>query len=396
MPPPRPLLRLLPKKERRVRAGHPWVFSNEADLTEELKALSPGTLVRVEAADGRPLGLASFNPQSTIAARLYDRDAEAVLDIAWFEAKLAAALALRERFFAKPLYRLVHAEADGLPGFVADRYGDVVVAQANTAGAEALTPQFLAALDRVLAPKTVVLRNNSGGRALEGLPEKVAVAKGAVEGPIEIEDRGARFLIDVIQGQKTGWYLDLAEARGRVGRLAARARVLDLFCHAGAFAIVAAKAGAREVLGIDGSELALELARRSAALNGVAERARFERADAFKALETLVAERRRFDIVIADPPSFVKSKKDLKRGAAAYKKLARLSATAVARGGMLFIASCSHNMTAEMFAEVVAAGLAQVPRQGRIVMSGGAGPDHPVHPFLPESAYLKWLLLNLD
>lgn len=396
MSPTRPILRLLPHKERRVRTGYPWVFSNEIDLSDQNRLLDMGALVRVDAADGRPLGIASLNPQSLIAARIYDRDPEAVLDIAWFEGKLRAALNLRERFFQKPLYRLVHAEADGLPGFVCDRYGTVAVVQANTAGAEALTPQFLAGLDAVIGPKTIVLRNNSGGRAMEGLPEKVAVVKGEVTGPVEIEDRGARFPIDVLEGQKTGWFLDLGEARGRVGRLAARARVLDLYCHTGAFSIIAAKAGAREVLGIDGSELALGLAKQAATLNGVADRATFERANVFVALEKMVAERRRFDLVIADPPSFVKTKKDIKRGAAAYKKLARLAASAVGRNGFLFIASCSHNMTVELFGGAVASGLAQAQRQGRIVMSGGAGPDHPVHPFLPESAYLKWLLLNLD
>ncbi len=396
MPAPRPTLRLLPHRDRRVRAGNPWVFSNEIKLTDELKALPPGTLVALQSAEGRPLGVASFNPRSLIAARLYDRDPEAVLDAAWFEHKLKAALRLRQSFFQKPLYRFVHAEGDALPGFVCDRFGDVAVAQANTAGAELLTPSFLAALETVLRPKTIVLRNNSGVRALEGLEEKVEVVRGEISGPIEIEDRGARFPIDVLRGQKTGWYLDLAEARGRVGRLAAGARLLDLFCHAGAFAVIGAKAGAKSVLGIDGSDAALELARKAAHMNGIAERATFERADAFKALEALHRDNRRFDIVVADPPSFVPSKKDITRGAAAYKKLARMSSQVVARHGFLFIASCSHNMTVEMFGEEVAAGLAQAERGGRIVLSGGAGADHPVHPLLPETDYLKWLLLQAD
>ncbi len=394
--PTRPVLRLLPHRDRRVRAGNPWVFSNEIKLTEELKALPPGSLVALQSAEGRPLAVATFNARALIAARLYDRDAEAVLDAAWFERKLKSALRLRQSFFQKPLYRLVHAEGDALPGFVCDRYGDVAVAQANTAGAELLTPAFLEALETALRPAAIVLRNNSGVRALEGLEDKVEIVRGEISGPIEIEDRGARFAIDVLRGQKTGWYLDLAEARGRVGRLASGARLLDLFCHAGAFAVIAAKAGAKSVLGIDGSDAALDLARRAAEMNGIAARAAFERADAFTALESLRAANRRFDIVVADPPSFVPSKKDIKRGAAAYKKLARLAAQVVAGHGFLFIASCSHNMTAEMFAEEVAAGLAQAERAGRIVMSGGAGPDHPVHPLLPETAYLKWLLLQLD
>lgn len=392
----RPVLRLLRHRDQRVRHGSPWVFSNQVEMTDDLKALAPGALVVVETADGRPRGVATFNPNALICARLHDPDPAAILDAAWFERKLKAALRLRERFFAKPLYRLVHAEADALPGFVADRYDGTVVVQANTAGAEALTPAFLAALDRAVAPAAVVLRNNSSGRALEGLAETTAVAKGAVGGPLIIEDRGAKFPVDVLKGQKTGWYLDLAEARGRVGRLAAKARMLDLCCNAGAFSIIAAKAGAASVLGVDGSDLALDLARQAAALNGVAQRCEFVKDDVFAAAEKLARENRRFDLVVADPPSFVKSKKDIKKGGAAYKKLARLAATVTAKHGFLFIASCSHNMSADLFAAEVAAGLGQAGRTGRILATGGAGPDHPVHPHLPETAYLKWQLMQID
>lgn len=392
----RPALRLLPGHDKRVRAGGPWIYSNEIAIGAEAKAIPAGALVRIETAEGKPLGVASFNVHALIAARLFDRDPAAALDAEWFARKLHAALKLREKFFAKPLYRLVHAEGDGLPGFVADRYGEVCVVQANTAGAERLLPPFLAALERGLGPRAVVLRNDGAGRALEGLAEEIKVASGSIDGPIEIEDRSARFPVDVLGGQKTGWYLDIAEARGRVARLAQGARILDLYCHTGAFAVIAARAGAKHVLAIDGSAKALELARQAATLNGLGERARFERADAFEALERMVAAPERFDLVIADPPSFVKSKKDLGPGARAYRKLARLAAGAVERGGLLFIASCSHNMTPEQFAGEVAAGLAAALRGGRILMSGGAGPDHPVHPQLPETAYLKWLLLQID
>ncbi|MGH7004262.1 MAG: class I SAM-dependent rRNA methyltransferase [Alphaproteobacteria bacterium] len=394
--PDRPTIRLLPGHEKRVRAGSPWIYSNEIALDAAAKKLAPGALVRVETANGQPLGVASFNAHALVAARLFDRNPAAALDAAWFDARLRAALALRERFFHKPLYRLVHAEGDALPGFIADRFGDVTVVQANTAGAERLLPAFVGALDAVLKPRAVVLRNDGAGRALEGLADEVKVLRGAVEAPIEIEDRGARFAIDVLHGQKTGWYLDIAEARGRVARLAQGARILDLYCHTGAFSVVCARAGARAVRGIDSSAKALALAQQAAALNGLGERVGFERADVFAALEAIVLEKERFDLVIADPPSFVKSKKDLGPGARAYRKLARLAAGAVAPQGFLFIASCSHNMTPEMFAGEVANGIAAAQRAGRILMSGGAGPDHPVHPQLPETAYLKWLMLQLD
>lgn len=391
-----PLLRLQPGRDKRVRAGSPWIFSNEIALDTEAKALAPGALVQVETAEGKALGTAAFNPHALIAARLYDRDPAATLDAEWFAARLRRALKLRERFFAKPLYRLVHAEGDGLPGFIADRFGDLCVVQTNTAGAEGLLPAFAAALDRTLGPKAVVLRNDGGGRALEGLKDEIKVLSGAVQAPIEIEDRGARFPVDVLGGQKTGWYLDIAEARGRVARLAQGARILDLYCHTGAFAVIAGRAGAKAVRAIDSSAKALALAEQAAALNGLAERVRFERADVFDALATVEQKRERYDIVIADPPSFVKSKKDLGPGARAYRKLARLSSGAVENGGFLFIASCSHNMTPDLFAGEIAAGLAAAARTGRIVMSGGAGPDHPVHPQLAETAYLKWLLLQID
>ena len=396
MPAERPLIRLLPGHDKRVRAGSPWIYSNEIALDAEAKAIPPGALVRVETAEGKPLGTAAFNLHALIAARLYDREPAAALDAEWFAERLRRALKLREKFFQKPLYRLVHAEGDGLPGFIADRFGDVYVVQANTAGAELLLPAFTEALERSLGPKAIVLRNDSAGRALEGLREETKLLRGTVEGPIEIEDRGARFPIDVLGGQKTGWYLDIAEARGRVARLAQGARVLDLYCHTGAFSVICARAGAKEVRGIESSAKALTLAQQAARLNGLGERLHFERADVFEALAEIDSKPARYDLVIADPPSFVKSKKDLGPGARAYRKLARLASGAVERGGFLFIASCSHNVTPDMFAGEVAAGLAAAARTGRILMSGGAGPDHPVHPQLAETAYLKWLLLQVD
>jgi len=392
----RPLLRLLPGRDRRARAGAPWIFSNEIAIDAAAKALPPGSLVRVETAEGKPLGTAAFNPHALIAARLYDRDPAAALDAEWFALRLRRALKLREAFFAKPLYRLVHAEGDGLPGFVADRFGEVCVVQSNTAGAERLLPAFTEALGRTLGPSAVVLRNDGAGRALEGLADEVRVLSGSIGGPIEIEDRGARFPIDVLGGQKTGWYLDIAEARGRVARLAQGARILDLYCHTGAFAVIAGRAGAASVRAIDSSAKAMSLAEQAAALNGLAGRVRFERADAFEALAAIEAKRERYTVVIADPPSFVKSKKDLGSGLRGYRKLARLAATLVQPEGFLFIASCSHNVEPSALMGEVARGAAAAGRSGRILREAGAAADHPAHLSLPESAYLKSVVLQLD
>jgi 23S rRNA (cytosine1962-C5)-methyltransferase len=383
-------------EHRRVAVGHPWVFSNEVIMDARTKALAPGSVATVTSYDGRALGTALFNPHSLIAARLLAREPDAVIDRRFLAERLQRAKALRDRLFEQPFYRLVHAEADGLPGLIIDRFGEALVLQANTAGMERLLPELLAALDAVLRPGAVMLRNDSPARTLEGLESYSHWAAAAPEGPIELVENGVRFLADPGEGQKTGWFFDQRENRAGVARLAGGARVLDVYCYTGGFAVQAAAAGATAVLGVDRSEPALALAARSAALNGAEARCRFERGDAFATLETLATQGEGFDIVVADPPAFVKAKKELNQAARAYRKLARLSAALVRPGGFLFIASCSHHMTPDNFGEQVARGLGDAGRGGRIIRASGAGPDHPAHPFLLETAYLKALLLQID
>jgi 23S rRNA (cytosine1962-C5)-methyltransferase len=392
----RPTVTLKGGEHRRVVAGHPWVFSNEVIMDARAKALTPGILVTVAAYDGRALGTFMFNPHSLIAGRLLSRDPAATIDRHSLGERLERARALRDRLFGQTFYRLVHAEADDLPGLVIDRFGDRLVVQVNTAGMELLLPELLAAFDEALRPAAVMLRNDSAARALEGLESYTRWTKGGAEGPVKLVENGVHFLADLGEGQKTGWFFDQRENRAGVARLAGGARVLDLYCYTGGFAVQAAAGGATSVLGVDRSEAALALATRSAALNGVAERCRFERGDAFGTLEALAGRGERFDIVIADPPAFVKSKKELNQAARGYRKLARLAAALVTPGGFLFIASCSHHMTTENFGEQVARGIGEAGRSGRILRASGAGPDHPVHPFLPETAYLKALLLQID
>jgi len=392
----RPTIALQPGRHKRAEAGHPWVYSNEIAMDAAAKALPKGTLVTLRKAGGEPLGVATFNAHTLVAARILDRDAKRPIDRAFFAARLEAALTLRRRLYGEPYYRLVHAEADGLPGVVADRFGDVLVTQLNTAGMALLEAEWIAACEAVLAPRAIVLRNDSPARTLEGLEPELRVAKGAIDGPIELVENGARFLADPREGQKTGWFFDQRDNRRFVVGLSQGARVLDLYCYAGGFAVAAAKAGAAQVLALDRSEAALALAARAAEMNGVGERCRFQRADAFGEVSRLGAQGQRFDVVIADPPAFVKSKKDLGPGLRGYRKLARLAATLVAPGGLLFIASCSHNVEPPDFAEAVRRGLEDAGRSGRILRSAGAAPDHPVHPWLPESAYLKAQALVLD
>lgn len=395
-PAERPTVTLLPGHQKRALHGHPWIFSNEVQMDAATKALPAGNLVTLGTGDGRNLGVATFNPHTLVAARLLDRDPGRRIDRDFFGRRVKRALAIRERLYDAPFYRLIHAEADGIPGAVVDRFGDVLVAQLNTAGMTRLEPEILAALEVVLAPRAIVLRNDSPARALEGLSEEVRVAAGTLEGSIEVRESAARFEVDLVGGQKTGWFYDQRDNRAFVARLAKGARVLDLYCFVGGFAIEAAVAGAVDVMGIDSSAPALALAERSAAVNGVAERCRFRRAEVFAELQTLASAGERFDVVISDPPAFVKSRKDLGPGLRGYRKLARLAAGVVAPRGYLFLASCSHNVTPDDFWEAARRGLEDAGRSARLLRSAGAAPDHPVHPHLPESAYLKSLVLALD
>ena len=395
-PTDRPTVTLLPGHQKRALHGHPWIFSNEVQMDAAAKALTPGSLVTVKTAYGRSLGVATFNPHTLVAARLLDRDAGRRIDREFLVKRLKRALAIRERLYDEPFYRLVHAEADGIPGAVIDRFGEVVVAQLNTAGMMRLEPELLAALQAVLAPKAIVLRNDSPARALEGLAEDVRLAAGSLDAAVEVRENDARFEVDLLGGQKTGWFYDQRDNRRFMARLAKEARVLDLYCFVGGFAIEAAVAGAAAVTGVDRSEPALALAARSAGLNGIGERCQFRRGETFAELQTIASAGERFDIVIADPPAFVKSKKDLGPGLRGYRKLARLAAGVVAPQGYLFLASCSHNVTPDDFWEAVRRGLEDASRSARLLRSAGAAPDHPVHPHLPESAYLKAVVLALD
>ncbi|HEX3536495.1 MAG TPA: class I SAM-dependent rRNA methyltransferase [Stellaceae bacterium] len=397
----RPQVTLLPGRQRRAEHGHPWIYSNEIEMDAAAKALLAGTLVtlrraQVSGQDERPLGVAMFNPHTLLAARLLDRDAGRAIGRRFFARQLERALRVRNRLYDAPYYRLIHAEADGLPGLVIDRFGEVLAVQANAAGMDRQEAAIVDALQELLSPAAIVLRNDTPARTLEGLPLETRVAAGAVTAPVEIEENGTRFVVDVLAGQKTGWFYDQRDNRAFIAGIAGGARLIDLYCYAGGFAVAAAQAGAEAVIGIDRSEPALALATRSAALNGVAERCDFRRAEVFAETAALAAAGERFDITIADPPPFARSRKDVPAALRGYRKLARQAAQITASGGFLFLASCSHNVPPTDFAEAVRRGIADAGRSSRILRSAGAGPDHPVHPALPETAYLKALTLALD
>lgn len=391
-----PTIRILPGHDKRLRGGGPWLFSNEVQMDRAAKELAPGSLVRLVSHDGKAMALAQFSPHSLICARVLTRNTEAVIDARFLGRRLERALALRTRLFEQPYYRLVHAEADGLPGLIVDRYDDILVLQINTVGMSALEAPLLEAVDAVLAPRAVVLRNDSALRALEGLPEEVRVAKGQVPARVELQENGVPYLADLLKGQKTGWFYDQRPNRAFAARLARDQRVLDLYSYGGGFALAALAGGAAEATLVDRAEGALALARASAERQGVAERCRFLKKEVFEACEELAAEKARFGLVIGDPPAFVKSRKDLAVGLRGYRKLARQGATLVAEGGFLCLASCSHQVSEEDFAREVFAGIRAAGRGARLLYRGFAGPDHPIHPALPEGAYLKFHAYALD
>lgn len=391
-----PAIHLQSGRQRRVMHGHPWVYSNEVQMDNTAKAVPPGSPVRLLDPGGTPLGIYTFNPHTLIAARLLSGDPATVVDHAFIAGRLRRAVELRDRLFSRPFYRVVHAEADGLPGLIVDRFDDVVTVQANSVFMDRRIDEILAAIDEVMAPRAVILRNDSTQRALEGLAEETRLAKGEIDGPIRLEENGVTFFANPLDGQKTGWFYDQRDNRAFIASLARGGRAIDFFSYNGGFGIQCAVAGATQVIAVDRSALALENATRAAEANGVADRFEARKADAFQELERLNAAGETFQVVVADPPAFVKSKKDLAVGCRAYRKMARLAAKITAPGGYLLCGSCSHNVDPPTFAEQVARGLNDAGRTGRILRSAGAGPDHPVHPHLPESAYLKAIVLQLD
>lgn len=392
----RPIIRLKPKEHKRVVQGHPWIYSNEIVMDAQAKALAPGSLVFAASDHGALIGTAMFNPNTLIAARILERDTLQPIDRAWFKAKLARALALRAQLFNKPFYRLVHAEADGLPGLVLDRYGDVIVAAIDTAGMAALAPMMIQALQELFEPTALLLSSDSAARRLEGLQAEHYLAFGHIDDSVLILENDIRYCGDLLSGQKTGWFFDQRDNRAFAGRLSQGRRVLDVYCYSGGFALACAHGGASSVYGIDRSAQAVALAMRGAIANAVADRCRFESADAFSALSALTARNEIFDMVIADPPAFAKSRKDLSAALKGYRKLSRLCADCVAPGGILVLASCSYHVSIDALLAELRLGLSDANRSASIIRIAGAGSDHPLHPHLPESQYLKAVFLALD
>lgn len=395
-PSTRPVVRLRPKAEARaIRHGFPWVYADELVTDRRTQAIAPGTIATLEDAERRPLATVTVNPKSKIIARVLDRDAAAEIDRSWIAARIARAAELRARLFDAPFYRLVHAEADGLPGVIIDRFGDVAVVQPNAAWSEAMIGDIAAVLNG-MGIETVVKNGSGRARGLEGLAEETVVLCGAVPGPIAVPMNGAVYMADVVGGQKTGLFFDQRPNHAFAARLAQGARVLDLFSHVGGFALAALAGGAERALAVDASAAALELARKGAAAMGAEARFETRQGDAFATLEALAAEGAQFDLVICDPPAFAPSRQALEAGLRAYERVARLAAPLVAPGGYIGLCSCSHAADLVQFRAASARGLGRGGRRSQLLHTGYAGPDHPMLPQLAETAYLKALFFRLD
>jgi 23S rRNA (cytosine1962-C5)-methyltransferase len=382
-----PVLRLKRNEDRRLHAGHLWIFSNEVDTQQSpLVKFKAGELVRVMAHNDRAMGLAYVNPQSLICARLLET--WKIPDAAWLEERMRAALRLREHMYQRPYYRLVYGESDGLPGLVVDRYGSACVVQIGTAGMELLKPQIQQALRKVLHCEALLFKNDSSAREMEGLPSYVEAAMGNFDELAAVLEDGLEFQAPLAAGQKTGWFFDQAANRRALPNYVRKgSRILDVFSYVGAWGVRAAMSGAREVLCVDSSASALEIAAANAERNGVKVATR--RGDAFDVLEELVREGARFDVVIIDPPAFAKRKKDLPKALAAYKRLNQLAIQAVADDGILVSCSCSFHVSAEDLQEAIAKAARGADKHLQIIQMGGQAPDHPVHPAIPETRYLK-------
>lgn len=383
-------------EDRRLRAGHLWVFSNEVDVKRSpLTDFAPGQAVNVADAGNRVLGTAYVNPASLIAARLVSRKPDTPLDADLLRARLADALALRQRLFERPFYRLCHGEGDLLPGLVVDRHGEHVVAQISTAGMDMLTTALVEVLADLLHPASLLLGNDLPIRDLEGLARGVSMPLGPAPEAVDIEENGLRYAVPLVQGQKTGWFYDQRANRAALIPFAAGASVLDAFCYAGGFGALAAWHGARAVAFADASATALDFARRNA--RDAAPQVGIDclRGDALNILADLRREGRRFDVVCLDPPAFIKRRKDARQGLEAYRRLNELGLDLVEPGGVLMTCSCSHHLETDTLRELVAKAAARRHRHPRLMYQGCQGPDHPIHPSMPETAYLKTFLFQL-
>lgn len=384
------VVKLKKNEDRRLRAGHLWVYSNEVDTANTpLGQYETGQLVEIQTAGGLTLGTGYINPHSLICVRMVSRNTEYWLNHSLLVHRIQVALSLRERLYGKPYYRLVYGESDGLPGLVVDRFGDYLVAQITTAGMERVRDEVVSALQKVLQPAGILFRNDSSMRTMEGLESYNEVVHGEVPERVRLEENGVPFDVPLAAGQKTGWFYDHRENRARLGRYVQGSRVLDLFSYLGGWGVQAAVNGAEQVTCVDSSAAALEQLLDNAQLNGVQDKVTALQGDAFDALKSLRDERAKFDVVVLDPPAFIKRKKDTKKGLEAYRRLNELAMRLLSRDGILVSASCSFHLSRKELQNLLLKSSRHLDRNLSILEQGFQGPDHPIHPAIPETEYLK-------
>jgi 23S rRNA (cytosine1962-C5)-methyltransferase len=385
-----PPLRLRKNEDRRLRAGHLWIFSNEVDTKRTpLTGFEAGDPVTIESAQGGPLGIGYVNPHSLICARVVSRDAHATLDETLIAKRLEAALALREELYEAPFYRLLFGDSDFLPGLVLDRYGDCIVGQATTAGMDRLKETVERAVAELLEPKGMLWRNDIAVRRLEGLDEAVQEGFGEVPEQLDLVEGGVTFGVSPHHGQKTGWFYDQRANRDRLKSYVQDARVLDLYSYAGAWGLRAARDGAEKVVCVDASAPALDQLQQDAKRNGLADRVDTRCGDVAEVLKVMIATGEQFDAVILDPPAFIKRKRDMKAGTGAYQQINELAMRVLAADGFLVSCSCSYHLSADALSDVLRRSARTAHRRLQLVEQLGQGPDHPVNPAIPESRYLK-------
>lgn len=389
-------LRLKKNEDRRIKAGHLWIYSNEIDtVTSPLNSFEPGQLITVENQHQQSLGIGYINPHSLICTRLLSHDVNTIIDEAFFKQRINTALSLRQKLFTHPYYRLVYGESDGLPGIVIDRYGDILVMQITTAGMELLLPIITDALISIIHPQAILLRNDSQMRVMENIPEIIKPVYGEPPQQVELIENEIQFQTNIWEGQKTGWFYDHRLNRQYMTHFVKNKRVLDVFSYVGAWAIQAASSGASEVYAIDSSAFALSQLKQNAQLNNMLEKITVIQDDAFKALTNLKNAKEKFDIIILDPPAFIKKRKDSKEGLIAYKRLNDLALQLLAPDSILISASCSLHLSGEELVDILRSTSNQRNKQLQIIAQGHQGPDHPVHPAIAETNYLKAIFCRI-
>lgn len=389
-------LKLKPQEDRRLREGHLWIYSNEVDVAATpLKNFAAGEQVLVEDSRGKVLGIATVNPNTLICGRLIGRDEKYPLNKSLLVHRLQIALSLREALYDAPYYRLVYGDSDFLPGLVIDRFGDVCVVQIASAGMEQVKSDIVEALQKVVAPTGILFKNDGKMREVEGLASYVEVAFGEVPAEVPLEENGVKFLAPVRTGQKTGWFFDHRESRAELKKIVQGKRVLDVFSYVGGWGVQAAAWGASEVLCVDGSASALEMVAKNAALNGVGDKVKTLQGDAFEILTSLKQSGEKFDVVVLDPPAFITRRKDHKNGLAAYRRVNELALRLLGKDGYLVSGSCSLHLSRPELIDVIRASGRHIDRAVQIIHQGHQSGDHPVHPSIPETDYLKAVIARV-